>query len=91
MNPFDAGVVSFLNSFARRSWAFDTFVSVVLDDQFIKAGIIVTLLWWVWFQTDEREEEQREFVLFGIVSSFLSYWSSQNPCVDVAIPREAAA
>lgn len=72
MNPFDAGVVSFLNSFARRSWAFDTFVSGVLDDDFIKSGIIVALLWWVWFQTGEREGEQREFVLFGIVSSLMA-------------------
>jgi hypothetical protein len=37
MNPFDVWIVSFLNSFACRSWAFDTFMSEVLEKNgFIK-------------------------------------------------------
>jgi undecaprenyl-diphosphatase len=72
MNPFDAVTVSFLNSFARRSWAFDTFVSVVLDNDLIKAGVITALLWWVWFETGDGEDERREFVLSGIIACFLA-------------------
>ena len=73
MNPFDAVTVSFfLNSFARRSWAFDTFVSVVLDNGLIKAGAITALLWWVWFQTGDGEDERREFVLSGIIACFVA-------------------
>jgi undecaprenyl-diphosphatase len=72
MNAFDAVIVSFLNSFARRSWAFDTFVSVVLENDLIKAGVITALLWWVWFQTGDRDAERREFVLSGIIGCFLA-------------------
>ena len=50
MNAFDRVIVSFLNSFARRSWTFDMFMSVVLQNDLIKAGVITALLWWVWFQ-----------------------------------------
>jgi undecaprenyl-diphosphatase len=72
MNPFDEVIVSFLNSFARRSWAFDTFMSVVLENDLIKAGVITALLWWVWFQTGDREDEHREFVLSGIIACVLA-------------------
>jgi undecaprenyl-diphosphatase len=72
MNPFDATIVSFLNSFARRSWTFDTFVSLVLENNLIKAGVITALLWWVWFQTGDGEDERRESVLCGIIACFLA-------------------
>src|SRR5215469_11560851 len=66
MNRFDVWIVSFLNSFACRSWAFDTFMSEVLEkNDFIKGGVFTALLWWVWFQTDDKEDERREFVLYG--------------------------
>ena len=47
MNPFDLWIVSFLNSFACRSWAFDRFMSKVADDSFIKGGVFTALPWWV--------------------------------------------
>ena len=48
MNPFDVWIVSFLNSFACRSWAFDTFMSEVLEKNgFIKGGVFTALPWWV--------------------------------------------
>ena len=73
MNPFDVWIVSFLNSFACRSWAFDTFMSEVLEkNDFIKAGVFTALLWWVWFQTDDKEDERREFVLYGVAACFLA-------------------
>jgi len=72
MNPFDVWIVSFLNSFACRSWAFDRFMSKFADDSFIKGGVFTALLWWVWFQTDDKEDERREFVLYGVAASFLA-------------------
>jgi len=69
MNPFDVWIVSFLNSFACRSWAFDRFISKVADDSFIKGGVFTALLWWVWFQAEDKEDERREFVLYGVVAS----------------------
>lgn len=73
MNPLDVWIVSFLNRFACRSWAFDTFITEVLDrNDFIKGGVFTALLWWVWFQTDDKEDERREFVLYGVVACFLA-------------------
>ena len=72
MNPFDVWIVSFLNCFAGRSWAFDTFMSEISGNSFIKGGVFTALLWWVWFQTDDKEDERREFVLYGVAASFLA-------------------
>lgn len=72
MNRFDVGIVSFLNGFAHRSSTFDAFISVVLQNDVIKAGIVTALLWWVWFRQDDREEERREVVLSGIVACILA-------------------
>ena len=72
MNTLDLTILSFLNGFAQRFPAFDRFVSGVLDNNFVKAGIIAALLWWVWFQSDSREEERHEFVLSGIATGFLA-------------------
>jgi len=70
MNRFDVGIVLFLNRFAHRSWAFDTFMSGIVANNFIKAGVITALLWWVWFQPGDEENERRELVLSGIIACF---------------------
>jgi undecaprenyl-diphosphatase len=73
MNGFDLWIVSFLNSFAHRSHAFDVFVAVVLQTDLIKAGVITALLWWAWFQpTCKREQERHEFLVSWAFASFLS-------------------
>jgi undecaprenyl-diphosphatase len=72
MNPFDVWIVSFLNSFACRSRAFDSFMAEVPENSLIKGGVFTALLWWVWFQTDDKEDERREFVFYGVVACFLA-------------------
>jgi undecaprenyl-diphosphatase len=73
MNSFDLRIVSFLNSFAHRSHAFDVFVAVVLQTDLIKAGVITALLWWAWFQTTSTSEHDRHEVLVsGAFASFLA-------------------
>jgi len=77
MNPLDVGIILFLNGFARRSWAFDTFVSVILQSDLIKAGVITGLIWWTWFQPGDGEDDRREFLLSGIVACFLAIVASR--------------
>jgi undecaprenyl-diphosphatase len=68
MNQFDVAIVSFLNSFARRSHAFDTLMSVVESNYLIKGGVVTALLWWVWFQSDDQQDERRGAVLSGVIA-----------------------
>src|SRR5215470_18984395 len=68
MNQFDVAIVSFLNSFARRSHAFDTLMSVVESNYLIKGSVVTALLWWVWFQADDQQDERRGAVLSGVIA-----------------------
>jgi undecaprenyl-diphosphatase len=69
MNPFDAHVIRFLNQFAHRSWAFDTFVREMGSNYLLKTGLIMTLLYWVWFREDKKSGDHRETLVFGLTAS----------------------
>jgi undecaprenyl-diphosphatase len=69
MNIFDDTIIHFLNSFSRKSWLFDYSVGFIANNTFIRTGIIVPMLVWLWFRADEKLIETREFV---IATTFLT-------------------
>jgi undecaprenyl-diphosphatase len=71
INSFDYHIISFLNTFAHHSWTFDTFFFLMDSNRLVTAPILV-LLWWAWFKQGEDQAENREILLFGILSSFLA-------------------
>jgi len=76
INSFDYHIISFLNSLAHRSWTFDTFF-FLMDSNPLATAPIVVLLWWAWFKQGEDRTENREFVLFGILSSFVAVFCAR--------------
>lgn len=49
MNSFDTGVLSFFNQFSRKSQVFDHVVVFLQDASLLKAGVLIAVLWWFWF------------------------------------------
>lgn len=78
MNSFDAAIISFLNQFAHRSWAFDSFVSAVGLNPLLKGALIPSLLWWAWFRPSINRTRDREFLLHGIASCVLSVLAARS-------------
>ncbi|MDP9338745.1 MAG: phosphatase PAP2 family protein [Acidobacteriota bacterium] len=72
MNPFDSSIVSFLNSFARHSIFFDTLVTLVSGNYLLKGGVVLAMIWWVWFCRGVHQIERRRFLICGIIACFLS-------------------
>jgi undecaprenyl-diphosphatase len=72
MNPFDVGILHFLNQFAHRSYTFDDAVVLLSANHLIKGGVIMALFWWAWFREDEGRIQKREFLLYGIISCSLA-------------------
>jgi undecaprenyl-diphosphatase len=70
MNFFDSKIMVFLNGFARKSFAFDSFMHVLSTNYLIKGGIFVTMLWWVWFRNGENNTKTREHIISMIIASF---------------------
>lgn len=71
VNPFDAGIVSYLNHFARRSWAVDT-LFVLSSSYLLRVAGIVPLYWWAWFRQGEGKTEKRDILVFGMIASLVA-------------------
>jgi undecaprenyl-diphosphatase len=71
VNPFDAGVVTFLNQFARRSYALDDLVLLASSYLFRVTGILA-LLWWAWFRERGDRSRTREILASGMIACLLS-------------------
>jgi len=84
MNPFDAHVIAFLNQFAHRSPAFDAFVREMGSNYVLKTGLIMTLLYWVWFREDKQGGDHRETVVFGLTASCLAVLAAR--ALSFALP-----
>jgi undecaprenyl-diphosphatase len=70
MNAFDANIILFVNGFATKSWTFDRSLAFISNHNFIKAGLVVSMLWWAWFCNREAQTERRKYVLAAILLSF---------------------
>ena len=71
VNPFDHGIVSYLNQFARRSWALDT-LFILSTNYLLRVAGIVPLYWWAWFRQGEAKAEKRNILVFGMISSLIA-------------------
>lgn len=72
MNPFDSHIIHFLNSFAHRSWVFDTLVTQVETYEVLKGGVIMALFWSAWILYGNADPENKGKLLFGLVSSLFA-------------------
>jgi undecaprenyl-diphosphatase len=68
MNPLDLSILTFLNQFAQRSPRFDECVAFLSDSNLLKGGVIVGMMWWVWFG-NEDVRRKREVLLATLIAS----------------------
>lgn len=72
MNSFDSSIITFLNSFARHSWGFDSFVYMLSGNDLLKGGVIVALIWWAWFRPLGDKTDTRQQLLCAICASLVA-------------------
>ena len=72
MNSFDLAILRFVNGFAHESYTFDLVIAVLAGNNLIKGGVIVTMLWWVWFRPDKNQGSNRTLILGTILAGFLA-------------------
>jgi undecaprenyl-diphosphatase len=68
MNPFDTSILLFLNRIAQRFPRFDDFVVFLSDFNLLKGGIIVGMMWWLWFDREDVKRK-REVLLAALIAS----------------------
>jgi undecaprenyl-diphosphatase len=72
MNSFDSSIITFLNSFTRHSWAFDSFVYMISGNDLLKGGVIVALIWWAWFRPNADQDDTRQHLICAIVACLVA-------------------
>src|SRR5689334_14648533 len=70
MNFFDESIMQLVNGFAQKSKLFDTLMAFIVNNDFIKGGVIISLFWFFWFHRTNLITSNRRFIIIGIVASF---------------------
>ena len=100
MNPFDLGIIHFLNAFAHRSEVLDSIAVFLMGNGLITGGVLMSLFWAAWVSRGTNPAECREVLIFGLMSSALSLFVARtlalslpfrvrpvlNPIVDFRLP-----
>lgn len=74
MERIDWAVVTFLNGFSRKSWTFDTVLAFLEYSNLLKGGVIVAILWAMWFRNNREgdAEKFRKIVLATFAGTFVA-------------------
>jgi undecaprenyl-diphosphatase len=76
MNPFDRGLILWLNQFADRSRIFDGLVVLLSQTELLKGGLALAVIWWLWFSMREDSRALRGRLLAtlagGAVAALIS-------------------
>lgn len=73
----DALIISWLNQFARHSWAFDSLVVALSVNGLLKGGVLCTVLWWAWSKQDQAQAGRRNQVIALLASCVLSLMAAR--------------
>jgi len=68
MNSFDLQIIQYVNGYARHWRYFDEWLRCIELNDIFKGGMIVPLLWWIWFRKKE-DRETKEYILSTIMMS----------------------
>ena len=69
MNVFDSSILTFLNQFAHRWYAFDAAMYYAATYNLVKGGVIAAALWWVWFDHHQEQPRKQEILVSTLAAS----------------------
>jgi undecaprenyl-diphosphatase len=68
ISDFEAGIVRYFNGFADHSAFFDRTVFLIADDHLLKSGLLVAMIWWIWFKEDPKLNNKREHLVITLIA-----------------------
>ena len=71
MNSFDSSIETYLSNIHFAQFATRT-IEAIADLYTFKGLVLIPVLWWMWFQQDERREWRREMVLATLLSGVVA-------------------
>lgn len=71
MNIFDSTIMTYVNQMSQHSKVFDRSLELISHNHLLKGGVIVTILWWLWFKKDEYQTDNRRHIIATIIVCFV--------------------
>ncbi|BDC43855.1 phosphatase PAP2 family protein [Paraburkholderia terrae] len=71
MNSFDLSIETYLSNIHLDPFTIRT-IEAIADLYTFKGLVLIPVLWWMWFQQDERREWRREMVLATLLSGLVA-------------------
>lgn len=68
MNAFDSAILQYLNQFAQRNRYLDNLVACVESNDLFKGGVVIALLWWLWFNR-RNDDRAKEVIISTVIAS----------------------
>ena len=62
LNSFDFPLALFFNQWVRQVWWLDQSVAFLSVNHLLKGGVLMALLWWVWFRLDKNQQARGHMV-----------------------------
>ncbi len=72
MNAFDQFLLTYINRFSRLWPDADSAIALLSGHTFLKGGVLVTLVWWAWFTTSQRQARNREHLVVTLFGCFVA-------------------
>lgn len=72
MNMFDNTIITYVNQFAQRWWLMDTLFAFSSGNHLLKGGVLVSLLWWLWFKKDVIHANNREHLIATFIGCIIA-------------------
>jgi len=69
---FDLNILAFFNQFSHSIWAVDKAIIFLSGCHLLKGGVLVAIIWWAWFNSDERQSQARKQIISTLLSCFIA-------------------
>ena len=70
VNSFDGGILSFFNRFSQKSQVLDHVVVYLQDANLLKAGVLIAVLWWFWFDPRDTAKNRASILATLTATTF---------------------
>jgi undecaprenyl-diphosphatase len=72
MNVFDSSIINFLHGFFGKSEFFDSTLGLMTENNLVKGGVVVAILWYLWFRKNDNVEYNRGRIVVGMLSCIIA-------------------
>jgi undecaprenyl-diphosphatase len=72
INLLDYMLANYANQLIGITLFFDAFVLHLLNNELLKGGVLISMIWWLWFKKDENEALHRVSLIITFLGSFIA-------------------